>query len=264
MITASLVTYNTPDEEITHSLELLSNSCVTKVWVIDNSSSPAIRDICSRYSIATYIPSTNIGYGAAHNIAISHALSSGACYHAVLNTDLDYHPSTFRSIVQYLDSHPDVGMVQPRLVTPDGQMIHSCRLLPTPFDLIIRRFLPKCCFKQRRNRYLLTDLDPDTEHNIPYHQGSFMTLRLKAIEQEGVFDTKFFMYSEDIDLTRRIHRHWRTMYIPYPTVIHTHRKQSYHSPVMAAIHAVNIIRYFNKWGWFYDPEATEFNSRLLK
>ncbi len=91
-----------------------------------------------------------------------------------------------------------------------------------------------------------------------------MFLRCSAINKVGLFDERFFMYPEDIDLTRRIHRHFRTVSFPDVTVIHDHRAQSYHDPRLLRIHIVNMIRYFNKWGWLFDSERRRFNSPLIK
>lgn len=263
MLTASAVTYRTPAAELTHTLSILSQSCVSIVWIIDNSSSDSTREICSRFPKVRYRSSGNIGYGAAHNIAIKEAIDCGAAYHAVLNTDLDFPPDALAEILLYMDANKEVGMVQPRLLTVDGQLHYSCRLLPTPFDLFSRRFLPGFLFKKRRNRYLLKHLDPCVPHNLPSHQGSFMVIRTEALLEAGLFDPRFFMYAEDIDLTRRIHRRWRTIYLPSVSAVHAHRRASYKSLRMTMVHIRSLIRYFNKWGWFHDKEAHQINARTL-
>lgn len=91
-----------------------------------------------------------------------------------------------------------------------------------------------------------------------------MFLRIEALKKVGVFDERFFMYPEDIDLTRRIHMINKTVVNPFFSVIHRHEKASYKSLKMKIIHITNIIRYFNKWGWFFDKLRTETNKRILK
>ena len=95
-------------------------------------------------------------------------------------------------------------------------------------------------------------------------QGSFMFFRVACFEKVGLFDERFFMYPEDIDITRRMHRYYRTMFWPEVTIVHAHKAESYKNPKMLRIHIVNIIRYFNKWGWFCDKERTLWNRRLLQ
>ena len=95
--------------------------------------------------------------------------------------------------------------------------------------------------------------------NVPYLTGCFMFLRLSALEQVGLFDERYFMYPEDIDLTRRLHTRFLTLYYPYATVIHDHERASYKNLKMLMIHIVNLCRYFNKWGWIFDAERDRFN-----
>jgi GT2 family glycosyltransferase len=90
-----------------------------------------------------------------------------------------------------------------------------------------------------------------------------MFLRTEAVLEAHLFDERYFMYPEDIDLTRTIHRNWLTIYYPAVTIVHNHAKGSYHSFHLLWIHIVNMCRYFNKWGWFFDPERKEYNRRLM-
>lgn len=90
-----------------------------------------------------------------------------------------------------------------------------------------------------------------------------MFFRVSALVKTGLFDERFFMYPEDIDLTRRMHELFPTIYWPDVSVVHAHRASSYHSVKMLRIHAINMIRYFNKWGWFHDPSRKRFNTKIL-
>lgn len=100
--------------------------------------------------------------------------------------------------------------------------------------------------------------------NVPYHQGSFMFFRLECFKKVGLFDERFFMYPEDIDITRRMHKWYRTMFVPSVTIVHAHRAASYKSKKMLKIHMVNMIKYFNKWGWIVDKERSAWNRKLLE
>lgn len=71
------------------------------------------------------------------------------------------------------------------------------------------------------------------------------------------------MYPEDIDITRRMHRVYKTLFYPYVTIIHNHAAESYKSKKMLWIHISNMIKYFNKWGWVFDKERWEINKKLL-
>ena len=263
MVSVSIVTYHTPLDELDTCLGSIDCGMVTRIHIIDNSRDKSIERWAAGRPDILYPASDNIGYGAAHNLAIRAELDRHDCdYHLVMNSDLRFAPQVISDIHAYMDSNPDVGTLQPLIVNPDGSRQYTCRRLPSPSDVFIRRFVPGCFFRKSRQRYLLTDLDYTVTQNIPYHQGSFMFMRKDALRKVGLFDERFFMYPEDIDLTRRIHRCYRTVCWPGATIIHDHRAASYHSPRMLVIHMVNMIRYFNKWGWLHDPERDKFNNAI--
>lgn len=266
MLTASIVTYHTSTQELEQCISSLSSSnLISRLYVVDNGQEQRIRNFTeSIVSLpVSYIPLPNPGYGSAHNAAIRQAETHGADFHLALNTDVTFGPDVIPALLQYLDSHPETGMVQPRIVNSNGDLEPTARLVPTPFDLILRRFLPKKCFLNRRKAYLLTHIDHSKPFNAPYLEGSFMLMRMDALKQTGGFDERFFMYPEDIDLTRRMHKNWRTVYCPVAQITHIHKRASYASGKMLVTHCLNMIRYFNKWGWFFDRERSEFNKPLL-
>lgn len=276
MISASIVTYRTPLTELDTCYKALSGGCVTRLYVIDNARQDMVRKWCDKRSRERkdhpgapeiiYIPSPNHGYGTAHNLALRAELSdtnAAECpYHLVMNSDVEFHPDIIAEIEAYMDSHPRVGTLQPRLISPTGEEQNSCRSLPRPSDLFIKRFMPSKRFNERRTRYMLSSHDRSKTWNIPFHQGSFMFLRKEALRDVGLFDERFFLYAEDVDLSRRLHSKWLTLYWPQVTVTHFHRASSYHSLRMMLIHTASMMRYFNKWGWFTDSERDSFNAAI--
>ena len=150
----------------------------------------------------------------------------------------------------------------PRVVNPDGSQQYLAKRLPSPMDVFGRRFLPACLIARRNRRYELRDRDLSRPINAPYLSGCFMFLRTKSAVEAGLFDERYFMYPEDIDLTRTIHRHYLTLYYPAWTIVHDHAQASYKNKHMLRIHIQNMCRYFNKWGWFFDRERRLFNKNL--
>lgn len=264
MITISIVTYKTETEELQKCLNSLQSEMVSKIYIIDNSRQNYLDDFCKGKNKVEYIPNENVGYGAAHNIGIRKAIADGSNYHLVLNSDVYFKSEVLEKIVDYMEANPDIAMVQPNIIYPDGRMQYTCRLLPTPANLIFRRFLPSRIVEHMNNRYMLKFFDHKREMNIPYHQGSFLFFRTKCFEKVGLFDERFFMYPEDIDITRRMHKYYRTMFWPGGTVIHAHRAASYKSRKMLKIHMWNMCKYFTKWGWVFDKERKNWNKQLLK
>ena len=160
----------------------------------------------------------------------------------------------------FMVAHPPVGQMMPRVVNLNGTQQYLAKRLPTPLDVFGRRFLPACWMEKRNRRFELRDHDLMRPLNAPYLSGCFMMLRTKAAVEAGLFDERYFMYPEDIDLTRTIHRNWLTLYNPQWTITHAHARGSYKNIHMLRIHIQNMCRYFNKWGWFFDSERQTFNN----
>lgn len=266
-LTASIVTYNTPEPELRKCLDVLKRNGVERIYIIDNSPTDNISEIISSHpagSITEYIPRhDNPGYGAAHNIALRKAIDNDTEYHLVINSDVYFADNVLSEITEFMDSRPDTGLLQPRILSTDGSDQYSARLIPTPLDLVSKRFLPRALCQSRIDRYLLKKRPANMTLNIPYHQGSFMFFRVNALKKTGLFDERFFMYPEDIDISRRMHSSFLTLYWPKVTITHAHRASSYHSFRMLLVHATNMIKYFNKWGWFFDSSRKKYNKEII-
>ena len=92
-----------------------------------------------------------------------------------------------------------------------------------------------------------------------------MFLRLKAIKENNIyFDERYFMYLEDFDLIRNLHRVGKTIFFPEVSIIHNHAKESYKNRKLMKIHIQSAIKYFNKYGWLFDKERKEMNSQILR
>lgn len=263
MISVSIVTYNTENGELESCLNSLDSPLIDIIYIIDNSRRKETEQFCRQYDKVKYIGSENVGYGAGHNKALNEVLNDGGKYHLVLNSDVYFEPDVLEKIVKYMDANPQIGQLHPRMEYPDGRLQYSCRLLPNPLNLFGRRFLPDLIMRKIDCRYTLAFDDHKKSFNVPYHQGSFMFFRINALRKIGLFDERYFMYPEDIDITRRMHREYDTIFYPEVIVVHAHRQDSYKNRRMLKIHIVNMIKYFNKWGWFFDKERREFNRRLL-
>lgn len=264
MITASLVLYHNSQKDVDTITDCVLASSISRLYIVDNSKNDAFRILEQRSTKIRYIHSENVGYGAAHNIAIREAMTSGANYHVVINPDIVFQPRVIEALAEYMANHSDVGLIMPRVEYPNGDLQYLCKLLPTPADLLIRRFLPKGWMRSLQDRFELRAFGYDREMNIPYLSGCFMFLRLDALKQVGLFDERFFMYGEDIDLSRRIHNVYKTMYYPYVSIIHNHEKASYKNHKMLFVHICNVVRYFNKWGWIFDADRKKINDQTLK
>ncbi len=264
-LTASIVVHRTAPVQLRKALGCLLRGGVSRVYVIDNGPDDALRQELPADSRIDYRHVENRGFGAGHNIALREAISENPDgYHLVMNADVCWEGDVLGPLVGYMEGNPDVGMVMPKVFYPDGALQYTCRMLPTPYDVFAKRFLPEALTRSRIDRYLLAAHDHDRELNCPYLLGSFLLFRNRALEECGLFDEQYFMYPEDIDITRRVHQRWRTMYWPAVSIIHEHAAASRKSRRMLWIHITNMAKYFNKWGWLIDPDRRRLNRRLLR
>lgn len=81
--------------------------------------------------------------------------------------------------------------------------------------------------------------------------------------QENGFDERYFMYMEDVDLVRRLGRLGKTLYAPQVHIVHEYAKGSYGNKKLLVFHLKSGLRYFNKWGWFFDEERRKKNAACL-
>lgn len=264
MFTASIVAYHTRHADLRRLVECVMRSEISRLWIIDHSSNDELRETVANEPRIGYVYSQNRGYGSGHNIAIAKAIELGADYHFVLNPDVYWNEDVLGIIVQYMEKHRDVGQLMPQVLYPNGATQYLCKLLPTPWDLIGRRFVRIRKVQQKIDyRYEMRWNNYDTSMDVPVLSGCFMALRCSVIAIVGGFDERFFMYGEDLDLCRRIGTVSRTLYWPKVSIFHEYAKGSYKGGRLLRYHITSIVKYFNKWGWFCDKYRRITNRKIL-
>lgn len=271
MLNISIVLYHPKWEQEVLPLveELLKVKNLQKIYLLDNSEAVsqcngptalAVLQQSGQQKLRYIYNGANLGYGRAHNIALRESAHQEVAFHLVMNSDIRIQAEDIDAMHDFMVAHPPVGQMMPRVVNLNGTQQYLAKRLPTPLDVFGRRFLPACWMEKRNRRFELRDHDLMRPLNAPYLSGCFMMLRTKAAVEAGLFDERYFMYPEDIDLTRTIHRNWLTLYNPQWTIAHAHARGSYKNIHMLRIHIQNMCRYFNKWGWFFDSERQTFNN----
>ncbi|MBR4161862.1 MAG: glycosyltransferase [Bacteroidaceae bacterium] len=279
MITASIVTYNDHLLDIEAILRSIIASPIRKVWIIDHSDKvftlreelqqymhrdEELRGHIQRGFQIEYLHEDNVGYGRGNNRAIRLAMEEGCQYHLVVNPDVWFSSNVIPTIWKYMEEHPDVGQIMPKVLFLDGSIQPLAKLLPTPTDMFCRMFLPECMFYHRNKRYELAHSGYKSIMNVPCLSGCFMFLRTSTLHEVGLFDERYFMYAEDFDLTRRIHRKFKTLFFPSVAIYHKFSRGSHRSIRLFLAHTFSMVKYFNKFGWFYDSERRAFNKQILK
>jgi GT2 family glycosyltransferase len=163
----------------------------------------------------------NTGYTRPNNQAIR---ESKGRYIVLLNPDTLVKPNTFAELFNFLETHPEVGIVGPKVLNRDGTLQKQCRRSEArPWDSFcyfsgLSRIFP---YDKRFAGYLMTYLDEDLTHEAEAVSGSCMMIRRQVIEQIGYQDENFFAYQEDTDYCRRARlAGWKIFYNPSAQIIH--------------------------------------------
>lgn len=221
LLSVVFVSYNTAEMTI-DALNSLFASKVNfefEVIIIDNASSDnSVALIKKHFPSLTLIENKeNVGFGRANNQALD--VMKGD-YLLLLNTDAFVEIDTLQKTVDYMIRRPDCGLLGVRLLGRDGVLQPSCRYFPTQFNLFadrmgLNRLLPNI---------KLVD-DPETDHNITQEcdwvPGCYYLLRKETIDEVGLFDPLYFLYSEEVDHCFSIKKAgWKVVYFADTDVIH--------------------------------------------
>lgn len=264
-LSISITLYQNDECQIQRLLDCIQNArLLCRLYILDNSPIDILKRIAENYNSATYIfNNKNLGYGAAHNIALKKSLHQ-SLYHLVLNPDIEFEPGTLENIFNFMQAHPDVGLLMPKVFYRNGDLQKLCNPLPKPINLMGRRFFQNAEWSKKINdEYELKGFNYDHCLNVPNLSGCFMFLRCNTLKQTGFFDERYFMYMEDVDLCRRIHAVAKTLFYPEVSIVHGFEKESYSNKTLLKHHITSAIKYFNKWGWIFDKERDKFNKKLF-
>jgi GT2 family glycosyltransferase len=265
-LSASIVVYKNAVEILEKTIEsFLRSTLDSKLYIVDNSPTDRLKTLVNDPRIIYRFNNKNVGFGAGHNTILREILNETK-YHIILNPDVYFEEGVIQKLYAFMNQHSEIGQLMPKVLYPDGRLQPLCKLLPSPQTLIKRRFFNfyKSSLEKENYRYELRFSGYDKIMDVPFLSGCFMFLRTEALKKVGLFDERFFLYTEDADLSRRIHKHYRTVYFPRATIYHHYQRGSYRNFWLTWCNIQSAIRYFNKWGWLDDSEREFFNQRTIQ
>jgi GT2 family glycosyltransferase len=220
-VTIVVVSYNTAHllERLFAAIEAACTTLEAQLIVVDNASHDNSVDIFrSKFPKAELIENRiNVGFARANNQAISRARGR---YILLLNTDAFLEPDTLRKTVDFMDSHLHCGVLGVKLVGLDGSLQPSCRYFPTPWNLFLQSTGLKWLFP---NNQLVDDMswDHNSVRECDWVTGCYYLVRREVIDSIGLFDSRYFLYFEEVDHCRAVRQAgWKVMYYPFTKVLH--------------------------------------------
>jgi len=264
IITASIVLYNNNKRELLENIKMLKDTIINKIFIIDNSPNDNLSIIFNLDKFEYISNPSNPGFGSSHNFAINKSIESGSNYHFVINPDIVINENVIESMIDYIKRDDLIGMMMPKILNIDGQIQYLPKLLPSPFDLLRRKLkLFSKLYNRFINIYELRFVPNCKIYNSPIISGCFTLLNLNAICDIGMYDERFFMYFEDFDLSRRMHLKYKTIYYPLVSVYHGYESAANKKIKLFKIFIISAIKYYNKWGWFFDFDRKKINKKAL-
>lgn len=193
-----------------------------EVIVIDNNSSDGSPDMVRRdFPAAILIANPdNRGFAAANNQGM--AISQGR-YVLLLNSDAFVEENTIDAMVAFMDQHPEAGMAACKLLYEDRSLQPSCSSFPTLETEFYTAVGLEKLFPNSPifGKYLMRYWDYSDIRAVDVIMGAFMLVRRSAIDQVGMMDEGYFMYSEEVDWCYRFSRAgWKTLFNPHVQAVH--------------------------------------------
>ena len=225
-VTGCIVTYNnmrTIDNTVSSLLE--HTKAPFQLYVVDNSSSDGTPDhIAAEYPPVEIIRRTdNRGFGAGHNTVLDRLDSD---YHVIINPDIIIRDDVITQMAEYMDAHPEIGMLSPAIKFPDGRAQILGKKIPRLRYLVASRLRNEADPGKLLREYAMLDRDLSKPTDIENATGCFMFIRTDLFKKLGGFDERYFMYFEDCDLTRSVNLSSRTVFFPDATVYHEWGRES--------------------------------------
>lgn len=199
-----------------------------EVVVVDNASTdtsvamihakyPKIRLICNQ---------ENVGFGRANNQAMQVARGR---YFLLLNSDAELLPGMIEQCIDFMNHSPQTGMVGGELLNADGSFQAGY------FDFPTFNYQVSCMTGGVRARFAAWKACYSPQpliREVDWISGAFMFVRRNAAEQVGLFDERFFMYSEETEWCYRLHKGgWNIHYLSKVKIVHHHRQSSRQAPI---------------------------------
>lgn len=223
-LSVTICSWNTRDDlaACLSSLERVREEARFEVLVIDNNSQDdSAGMVRERFPWVTlYESPVNLGFTGGHNELIGRRKGQHVF---LLNSDAEVHPGCLEKLLEYAAKNPEVGIVGPKILNPDGSLQLSCRRFPNPRAALFRNTILGRLFP--KNRYLREYLMTDWAHNEPrlvdWVSGAAMFVSEAVIDKVGLMDPAFFMFCEDVDWCFRTWKAgFQVAYLPTAVVTH--------------------------------------------
>jgi len=164
----------------------------------------------------------NGGFAFGNNAGIRKILATDVAvnYIMLLNPDTVVLPGALSALLDFMDTHPGVGIAGSQLESADGSVDSSAHTFPTPLSEL-EGSARMGMLSRLLHRYVVTPVPQVLAHQCDWVSGASMIIRRQVIENTGMLDEKYFLYFEEVDFCRRANQAgWQCWHVPDSRVIH--------------------------------------------
>jgi hypothetical protein len=230
-------------------LEAVQSEASFEVIVVDNNSEDGSPDMVAQEFgwVRLERMSHNLGFTGGHN----HALAIRKGRHALLlNSDTIVHEGALAKLLEHLRKHPDIGVLGPKLLNPDGSLQLSCRRFPSPIAALFRNTPVGRLFPNNRftRDYLMQDWDHSQPREVDWVSGAAILARDELMDKIGFLDPEYFMYCEDVDWCfRSWEAGFKVVYFPTSVITHAIGRSTDKAPnrMIGRFHK-SMLRFYRK------------------
>lgn len=261
-VTASIVAYRNDAVVLNNAIKsFLDTTLHVRIFILDNSPTDKLKvELIKDDRVLYCFNNENLGFGKAHNIGIKKSIVDSK-YYLILNPDVYFQGSVVDNLFSYMEKNTAVGLASPKVVYPDETLQLSCRLIPSPVDMLSRRIpLGEKIFANRIRHHQYEGESFDEDLEVPFLLGCFLLTRVSVLQKVGGFDERYFMYMEDLDLCRRIGACSKVVFHANEKIYHLYERASSKKLKIFFYHFSSMVKYFNKWGWLLDAERKKQNA----
>jgi hypothetical protein len=227
-----------------------TGSLAAEIIVVDNASSDGTGDMVREGfgDVRLIRTPTNLGFAKGNNFGLPYCTGK---YIYLVNPDVTVHPECIPALFRYMELHPDVGIVGPRLLNPDGTPGRSTMRFPTLWRMFCRAVAIDSLFKRSRvfGGFLMRDFRPNQPVDVDILNGWFWVVRREALQEVGVLDRRLFMYGDDMDWCYRFRQAgWRAVLYPLAEATHYGGGTTLRAPVRFAVEKErSFVQYWEKY-----------------
>ena len=254
LLSICVVTHNNEDMILTLLRSIYENTIGLKfeMFLVDNASKDFTVDIVkeSYPKVKIIRLKKNKGFSYANNQVIDKIDSE---YHVIINPDITFDTNVFKALSDYLAQNDEVAIVTPKIISADKSVQYLGKLSPRFVYLLAGRLKNRFRFFERYYEdYVMKDkTDKSVEpFEVEVCTGCFMVIRTEIFKRLRGFDERFFMYFEDVDLSRRARSFGKIIFYPNAQVTHIWARASAKKVRFLLIHILSMIKYFFKWRKF--------------